>query len=362
MSFAVSATDKDSATLSLLDKKLVPTDVNAKIGYHRKAVTVTLVVLFSLAVCGISAVLVVRSMSKASNTLVSNVTIFNSKNFAVPNFVECYATYDPALSYPGGSKVSYDNVNWISSWWEGPEYAPGGANADGGWYSQGSCISSASAVSSCFTNYDSSLSYPGGSKVSYNNANWIGSWWENPGYAPGGDNSDGGWVSQAVPSSATSRAKTATTTSTILTTIAAPVPQPQSPVDSFAPKSTTTSLGNSGLYTVSWNWFYGPTCDCDCSITTSQFNTGYYAGAETIDGVVPCGKTGTFTYNGVSVTVTYAWQTTGGSSYHELSPQAFADLIGKSSVKASDYTTAQTYAVAINDPGRIYAVACAGTC
>ncbi|KAJ3201466.1 hypothetical protein HDU82_008095, partial [Entophlyctis luteolus] len=88
---------------------------------------------------------------------------------------------------------------------------------------------------------------------------------------------------------------------------------------------------------------------------------GYYAGAQKrSDGTLPCGETGTFTYNGNTVTVTYAWQTTGGSDYHELTAAAFAKLIG-STADVSSSSNAEQFQAAINDPGRIEA-ACSGVC
>ncbi|KAJ3353738.1 hypothetical protein HDU83_006455 [Entophlyctis luteolus] len=124
---------------------------------------------------------------------------------------------------------------------------------------------------------------------------------------------------------------------------------------------SSTAQASSSMYIVSWNWFTGPTSDCDASITASEYNSGYYAGTQKrSDGTLPCGETGTFTYNGNTVTVTYAWQTTGGSDYHELTAAAFAKLIG-STADVSSSSNAEQFQAAINDPGRIEA-ACSGVC
>ncbi|KAJ3031141.1 UNVERIFIED_CONTAM: hypothetical protein HDU68_006272 [Siphonaria sp. JEL0065] len=52
---------------------------------------------------------------------------------------DCYVAWDSTKSYPGGSLVSYNNVNYKNTWWENPGAAPGAANGDGGWVSQGAC-------------------------------------------------------------------------------------------------------------------------------------------------------------------------------------------------------------------------------
>ncbi|CAK4650146.1 hypothetical protein LEN26_003989 [Aphanomyces euteiches] len=110
--------------------------------------------------------------------------------------------------------------------------------------------------------------------------------------------------------------------------------------------------------TVSWNWFASSTTDCDASLSANKLNRGLYIGGENIP--ADCGKTATFKYNGRSVTATYAWRTTGGRQYNELSPQAFARLIG-SNANAANYNSATAFQVAINDPGRVRAT-CSGTC
>ncbi|KAI8609530.1 hypothetical protein BC830DRAFT_1150063 [Chytriomyces sp. MP71] len=139
---------------------------------------------------------------------------------------------------------------------------------------------------------------------------------------------------------------------------------PISPTTTISQPSNTASSGNQGsnggvTYEVSWNWFAASSTDCDASITPEQFNTGFYAGAQDIPHL--CGKQGTFSYNGNSVTVTYAWMTGGGYGYHELSPQAFAQLIG-SQAKVASGMRAEDYQKAISDPGRVYGVTCSGFC
>ncbi|KAJ3238601.1 hypothetical protein HDU81_007521 [Chytriomyces hyalinus] len=144
-----------------------------------------------------------------------------------------------------------------------------------------------------------------------------------------------------------------------------PVPQPApSPAPQPAPSPIVIPVqqgkgpGSGGVFDVSWHWFQGNSLDCDGSITAEQYNTGFYAGAQDIPAL--CGQKATFVYNGNSVTVTYAWMTGGGFAYHELSAQAFAQLIG-SSAKASSAMRSEDFQKAINDPGRVNAV-CNGPC
>ncbi|KAJ3073337.1 Presenilin-1 [Podochytrium sp. JEL0797] len=118
--------------------------------------------------------------------------------------------------------------------------------------------------------------------------------------------------------------------------IAVPGPQPVSGVaidpyqssdfDPAIPFNQSPSPGSGFNYVTSWHWFAGNSLDCDGSITADEYNMGFYAGSENIP--ADCGKTGTFEYKGNSVTVAFAWKTTGGTLYHELSAQAFARLIG----------------------------------
>ncbi|KAI8834255.1 hypothetical protein BJ741DRAFT_610470 [Chytriomyces cf. hyalinus JEL632] len=138
-----------------------------------------------------------------------------------------------------------------------------------------------------------------------------------------------------------------------------PVPQPApSPAPIVIPVQQGKGPGSGGVFDVSWHWFQGNSLDCDGSITAEQYNTGFYAGAQDIPAL--CGQKATFVYNGNSVTVTYAWMTGGGFAYHELSAQAFAQLIG-SNAKASSAMRSEDFQKAINDPGRVNAV-CNGPC
>ncbi|KAJ3073340.1 hypothetical protein HDU98_001753 [Podochytrium sp. JEL0797] len=116
------------------------------------------------------------------------------------------------------------------------------------------------------------------------------------------------------------------------------------------------SPGSGANYVTSWHWFAGNSFDCDGSITADEYNMGFYAGAENIPG--DCGKTGTFEYEGNSVTVTFAWRTTGGSLYHELSSQAFAQLIGSDLVVTPGMPSG-VIQIGIDDPGRVVAT-CTG--
>ncbi|KAG9400937.1 Chitinase 1 [Aphanomyces cochlioides] len=126
-----------------------------------------------------------------------------------------------------------------------------------------------------------------------------------------------------------------------------------------APTPSTSKPSQPGVTnTVSWNWFATSTTVCDASLSADTLNRGFYVGGENIP--ADCGKTATLTYNGHTVTATYAWRTTGGQQYHELSPQAFAKLIG-SSANVANFNSASAFQAAINDPGRVTAK-CSGTC
>ncbi|KAI9339984.1 hypothetical protein BDR26DRAFT_861921 [Obelidium mucronatum] len=116
------------------------------------------------------------------------------------------------------------------------------------------------------------------------------------------------------------------------------------------------SPGTSSM-TVSWHWFNDITFDCFPSIKPTEYNSGYFAGSEKIP--ADCGKQGTFSWNGNSVTVTYAWRTTGGLNYHEVSATAFAKLIGSREIVVGK--TVEQFQVAIQDPGKVGAL-CAGVC
>ncbi|RHZ33776.1 hypothetical protein DYB37_013203, partial [Aphanomyces astaci] len=123
--------------------------------------------------------------------------------------------------------------------------------------------------------------------------------------------------------------------------------------------ASSPSTGTSGVEKkVSWNWFASSTTDCDTSLSKDTLNHGLYIGGENIP--ADCGKAATFTYNGHTVQATYAWRTTGGQGYNELSPQAFSQLLG-SNANAADFNSATDFQAAINDPGHVYST-CSGTC
>ncbi|KAF0713143.1 hypothetical protein As57867_004483, partial [Aphanomyces stellatus] len=143
-------------------------------------------------------------------------------------------------------------------------------------------------------------------------------------------------------------------------TAAFPPKAPWTPAPSNAPTTAPQPSNPTGVtQTISWNWFNSNTLDCDGSLSKDTLNRGLYIGGENIP--ADCGKTATFSYNGKTVTATYAWRTTGGTSYHELSPQAFAKLLG-STVDVATIGSAQAMQAAINDPGHVIATCVAGKC
>ncbi|KAG9400936.1 Chitinase 1 [Aphanomyces cochlioides] len=139
-----------------------------------------------------------------------------------------------------------------------------------------------------------------------------------------------------------------------------PTPPPSNPPPSNppTPSSSKPSQPGGSTKTVSWNWFATSTTDCDASLSADTLNRGFYVGGENIP--ADCGKTATLTYNGHTVTAMYAWRTTGGQQYHELSPQVFARLIG-SNASVANFRSPTDFQIAINDPGRVSA-SCTGTC
>ncbi|KAF0689371.1 Aste57867_19176 [Aphanomyces stellatus] len=139
-----------------------------------------------------------------------------------------------------------------------------------------------------------------------------------------------------------------------------PPPSSQDPSPSPSSQSPPVPSPSSGgvSQTISWNWFESSTTDCDASLSKDTLNSGLFIGGENIP--ADCGKTATFSFNGHTVTATYAWRTTGGTSYHELSPNAFAKLLG-SSANAANFASAPEFQAAINDPGHVTAT-CTGVC
>ncbi|KAJ3007320.1 UNVERIFIED_CONTAM: hypothetical protein HDU68_003578 [Siphonaria sp. JEL0065] len=74
--------------------------------------------------------------NKPTSTTTTTIAIAST---TIASGTNCFATWDINQSYPGGSTVSYNNVNYKNTWWENPGAAPGAANSDGGWVSQGNC-------------------------------------------------------------------------------------------------------------------------------------------------------------------------------------------------------------------------------
>ncbi|KAF0716409.1 Aste57867_2868 [Aphanomyces stellatus] len=187
-----------------------------------------------------------------------------------------------------------------------------------------------------------------------------------------------------VPVTATTAAPTTTSAppATTTTTTASPAPTttarttnpptnaPTTPPTTVAPKPpasttpmpltpTTTPSSGGVAQTISWNWFMSNTLDCDGSLSMDTLNRGLYVGSENVP--ADCGKTATFSYKDKTVTATIVWRTTGGKSYHELSPQAFANLLG-ANVNMATIPNAAAMQAAINDPGHVTAMCTAGAC
>ncbi|KAJ3007660.1 UNVERIFIED_CONTAM: hypothetical protein HDU68_003412, partial [Siphonaria sp. JEL0065] len=96
------------------------------------------------------------------------------------------------------------------------------------------------SAADCTTPWNSTQNYPGGSTVSYNGANWKNTWWENPGWAPGAPNGDGGWVSQgACGNVATSTIVPKSSSTTTTTTL---VPKSSTTVAISSSITTTTTV------------------------------------------------------------------------------------------------------------------------
>ncbi|RHY43989.1 hypothetical protein DYB38_012434 [Aphanomyces astaci] len=188
----------------------------------------------------------------------------------------------------------------------------------------------------------------------------------------GGDDSDPSTPSSpksapstnaSYPSSSTDTPVTMDTPMTMDTPVTTDPPPPKR-TPSSNPSTTKQptlppSPGTPGVHKkVSWNWFTSSTTDCDASLSKDTLNRGLYIGGENIP--ADCGKTASFTYDGRTVIATYAWRTTGGQGYNELSPQAFAQLLG-SNANAANFNSATDFQAAINDPGHVFST-CSGTC
>ncbi|KAJ3060606.1 hypothetical protein HDU98_003462, partial [Podochytrium sp. JEL0797] len=63
---------------------------------------------------------------------------------SIPVGTTCFAAYVPTLGYNAASQVSYQGINYINTWYEGAGYAPGPNSdpTDGGWVAQSSCPTS----------------------------------------------------------------------------------------------------------------------------------------------------------------------------------------------------------------------------
>ncbi|RQM18689.1 hypothetical protein B5M09_011989 [Aphanomyces astaci] len=150
-----------------------------------------------------------------------------------------------------------------------------------------------------------------------------------------------------------------TTSSPKPSTTSSPKRTPSSIPSTTKQPTLSPSPGTPGVdKKVSWNWFASSTTDCDASLSKDTLNRGLYIGGENIP--ADCGKTASFTYDGRTVIATYAWRTTGGQGYNELSPQAFAQLLG-SNANAANFNSASDFQAAIKDPGHVFST-CSGTC
>ncbi|RHZ06211.1 hypothetical protein DYB26_015057, partial [Aphanomyces astaci] len=159
--------------------------------------------------------------------------------------------------------------------------------------------------------------------------------------------------------STTSSPKHSTTSSPKPSHTCSPKRTPSSNPSTTKQPTLPPSPGTPGVHKkVSWNWFTSSTTDCDASLSKDTLNRGLYIGGENIP--ADCGKTASFTYDGRTVKATYAWRTTGGQGYNELSPQAFAQLLG-SNANAANFNSATDFQAAINDPGHVFST-CSGTC
>ncbi|RLO06587.1 hypothetical protein DYB28_016054, partial [Aphanomyces astaci] len=166
------------------------------------------------------------------------------------------------------------------------------------------------------------------------------------------------WCGAPNPST-TSSANPSTTSSPKPSTTSSPKRTPSSIPSTTKQPTLSPSPGAPGVdKKVSWNWFASSTTDCDASLSKDTLNRGLYIGGENIP--ADCGKTASFTYDGRTVIATYAWRTTGGQGYNELSPQAFAQLLG-SNANAANFNSATDFQAAINDPGHVFST-CSGTC
>lgn len=214
----------------------------------------------------------------------------------------------------------------------------------------------------CFNIFDNTLNYPLYSITSFNNSNFIHVNNNlNDSIFPGSN-----WM---FLNTCTSQTTTQTTTQTTMTlffmTQSSNIPLTMTQNIPLTIPSTTQMPFTTQFINIppvskiiSWNWFDYTTADCFPEISADEYNTGYYAGSQNIP--ENCGKSATFSMNGNSVNVIYAWKTTGGDNYNELSPNAFAQLIGSDS-RVTIGETVEQFKLYINDPGRVSAI-CTDVC
>ncbi|KAJ3064381.1 hypothetical protein HDU98_012213, partial [Podochytrium sp. JEL0797] len=286
----------------------------------------------------------------------------------------CYTAFVDGTVYVTDDQVSFDGANFVAKWYQDGKAHPE-KPGDGGWSKEGACttgtVSSAIPVTSFATTTASTTT-----SIVPTTTAIIPPAPTTTSIVPPAPT-----TAEIIPPAPTTAS---TTTRKIITTpppaviapspTTAPAPAPQ-PTTAEAPTNPGTgggvidngshpdipfneggSPGSGANYVTSWHWFVGNSFDCDGSITAEEYNTGFYAGSENIP--AGCGTTGTFTYNGNSVTVKFIWRTTGGSLYHELSAAAFAQLIG-SGAQVSPGMSSTDFQIAINDPGRVVAT-CSG--
>ncbi|KAJ3025185.1 UNVERIFIED_CONTAM: hypothetical protein HDU68_007384 [Siphonaria sp. JEL0065] len=138
-------------------------------------------------------------------------------------------------------------------------------------------VTTTASGSNCYPAWVSTQNYPGGSTVSYNNVNYKNSWWENPGSAPGAANGDGGWVSQGAcggqQSSTTTTTTVAVKSSSTTTTTTVPVKSSTTTTTTVPVKSSTTTTTTVPVVTTTAG-SGGPVVGESCSTGTSQCFAG----------------------------------------------------------------------------------------
>ncbi|KAJ3016744.1 UNVERIFIED_CONTAM: hypothetical protein HDU68_012039 [Siphonaria sp. JEL0065] len=96
-------------------------------------------------IAGLSGSAATTASSTATKSSTTTIQVSTSANIVsttastIVSGSNCFPAWKDNQNYPGGSTVSYNSVNYKSSWWQNAGVAPDSTNSYGGWVSQGAC-------------------------------------------------------------------------------------------------------------------------------------------------------------------------------------------------------------------------------